>query len=692
MNESHFRVTWEDLSYKVELSAINLLFQKHILQKTNVKKSKTILNGLNGEFKSGELIALMGPSGAGKSTLLECLSGKRRNGRSGLIGFMGSKKVDVAFIPQQDHFFQMLTVREALSFASKLKSLSNEDEMEIIVQEKNKNEDDAASILTSDHGNIVDSLLNQLSLKNCAETRISNLSGGQMKRLSIAQELASQPDILILDEPTSGLDSASCYQTVELLHTLTQQSSSIAIVVTIHQPSAKVFNLFHKIYVLSTIGKCIYDGPPMNVIDWLTQFNLICPQFYNPADYIIEVASGDYGEEAIYSMAEAIDESHKNGRRKTNEGEILLLESSIKAPKFNTIESIVYLIHRSSICIFRDFLTFCFRFCIYIVIGFFMGLLFYGLGKRGGCPPDLSNGMNPQDLERFQSLVRVEKEDTINYIGCIFFSAVFLQYAGICFNVVTFPLTINAITKEVRNGWYQGSNYFLALSIADLPLTMISSLLFALVVYIMSELPLEFDRFWHYFLILFFLSFISQSHGFFIGALFDRNVTAAVFLAPCTGVPFILFSGFLIKLEAVPTYLKIFNYLSYTQYIIEALIFTLYGGLRCGEGTGYLVEVTTSKIGVYLSSMFRIAMEATSDDYETDFEMVNVTKSIVNSITPEFLKNVKIKNGNVESAMITSFNLSEASYADFMIILTVYALITRFIAYKLLSLKIYADK
>ncbi|RWS03329.1 ABC transporter sub-family G-like protein 1, partial [Dinothrombium tinctorium] len=652
MNESHFRVTWEDLSYKVELSAINLLFQKHILQKTNVKKSKTILNGLNGEFKSGELIALMGPSGAGKSTLLECLSGKRRNGRSGLIGFMGSKKVDVAFIPQQDHFFQMLTVREALSFASKLKSLSNEDEMEIIVQEKNKNEDDAASILTSDHGNIVDSLLNQLSLKNCAETRISNLSGGQMKRLSIAQELASQPDILILDEPTSGLDSASCYQTVELLHTLTQQSSSIAIVVTIHQPSAKVFNLFHKIYVLSTIGKCIYDGPPMNVIDWLTQFNLICPQFYNPADYIIEVASGDYGEEAIYSMAEAIDESHKNGRRKTNEGEILLLE----------------------------------------IIGFFMGLLFYGLGKRGGCPPDLSNGMNPQDLERFQSLVRVEKEDTINYIGCIFFSAVFLQYAGICFNVVTFPLTINAITKEVRNGWYQGSNYFLALSIADLPLTMISSLLFALVVYIMSELPLEFDRFWHYFLILFFLSFISQSHGFFIGALFDRNVTAAVFLAPCTGVPFILFSGFLIKLEAVPTYLKIFNYLSYTQYIIEALIFTLYGGLRCGEGTGYLVEVTTSKIGVYLSSMFRIAMEATSDDYETDFEMVNVTKSIVNSITPEFLKNVKIKNGNVESAMITSFNLSEASYADFMIILTVYALITRFIAYKLLSLKIYADK
>lgn len=134
----------------------------------------------------------------------------------------------------------LLTVRETFLFASKLINFEDQN---------------------FDHNGVADKLISRFGLNPIANTKAKKCSGGQQKRLSIALEVLSRPNILILDEPTTGLDSPSCRQIMAIMQELvSDKSNPIAVVATIHQPSVKIFNSFHRAYVLSAMGECIYNG------------------------------------------------------------------------------------------------------------------------------------------------------------------------------------------------------------------------------------------------------------------------------------------------------------------------------------------------------------------------------------------------------------------------------------------------
>ena len=94
--------------------------------------------------------------------------------------------------------------------------------------------------------------------------------------------------IIFLDEPTSGLDSFQAKNIIQILKDLAEQGHIV--ICSIHQPSSCVFNLFDKVIFLSN-GKCVYSGYRNDCTEYFGDLDFKCPEFYNPADYILDLIS-----------------------------------------------------------------------------------------------------------------------------------------------------------------------------------------------------------------------------------------------------------------------------------------------------------------------------------------------------------------------------------------------------------------
>ncbi|BDS06925.1 ABC transporter ATP-binding protein [Oceaniferula spumae] len=212
---------------------------------------RNLLSDISVSVLPGELVALMGPSGSGKTTLLNILAGISSASR-GEVKYDG---VPVAagdiratshtgYVPQDDLLYGELTVAESLYYSTRYRvpdSVSNEQIKRKVAE--------VCEVLGLDE-RIRGTLIGSPEKKT--------LSGGQRKRVNLAMELVTDPLILFLDEPTSGLSSRDTRVVVDALRDLAS-SMSIAVIVTIHQPSLKVYQTFDKVLYLKD-GKLVYYG------------------------------------------------------------------------------------------------------------------------------------------------------------------------------------------------------------------------------------------------------------------------------------------------------------------------------------------------------------------------------------------------------------------------------------------------
>lgn len=228
------------------------------------KKEKKILDHISISIKPGELVALIGGSGAGKSTFMDTINGFRPategtvlvNGDDFYANFNAYKNI-MGYVPQQDIVYDSLTVHQMLTYAAKLRMPedSNDQEIEQKVKE----------------------VIADVELTGREELVISQLSGGQRKRASIAVELLADPKLFFLDEPTSGLDPGMERNMMRLLRKLSNMGKTV---ILITHATANL-HLCDKVVFLGCGGRLCYFGPPsgaqefFNVTDYTDIYDLI---------------------------------------------------------------------------------------------------------------------------------------------------------------------------------------------------------------------------------------------------------------------------------------------------------------------------------------------------------------------------------------------------------------------------------
>jgi ABC-type multidrug transport system ATPase subunit len=242
---------------------------------------KKILDGINAQIASGTLTAILGASGSGKTSLLNSLShrfNEKHLRTCGTILYNGDDRlasIRSTYVIQHDVLLPTLSVRETLQYAAELRLPPPTTAEERLA--------------------IVEEVLLELGLKECADTRLGNsnhkgCSGGEKRRTSLAVQLLANPGVLFLDEVTTGLDATTALQLIATLKQLARQGRTI--IVTIHQPRSQMWDLFDNVLLLSG-GSLVYGGAKDACIPYFETLGFPLPAFINPFEHIIELAAVD---------------------------------------------------------------------------------------------------------------------------------------------------------------------------------------------------------------------------------------------------------------------------------------------------------------------------------------------------------------------------------------------------------------
>lgn len=258
---------WKDVCYDIKIK----------------NKPRRLLDHVDGWVEPGTLTALMGASGAGKTTLLDVLASRVTMGVvTGDMLVNGSQRENsfqrkTGYVQQQDVHLETSTVREALNFSALLRQPSHLTKAEKLAY--------------------VDEVIKILEMEHYADAVVGisgeGLNVEQRKRLTIGVELAARPQLLLfLDEPTSGLDSQTAWSICSLMRKLANNGQ--AILCTIHQPSAMLFQEFDRLLFLKSGGQTVYFGNigknASTLIDYFVRNgSQPCPPSANPAEWILQV-------------------------------------------------------------------------------------------------------------------------------------------------------------------------------------------------------------------------------------------------------------------------------------------------------------------------------------------------------------------------------------------------------------------
>ncbi|CAL0331471.1 unnamed protein product [Lupinus luteus] len=528
-NEMGICLTWKDLYVTVSMGK---------------NGSRSILQGLTGYAKPGQLLAIMGPSGSGKSTILDALAGRLGSNtrQTGEILINGGKQAlaygTSAYVTQDDTLLTTLTVREAVHYSAQLQlpdSMSKEEKKER-----------------------ADFTIREMGLQDSINTKIGGgwgskgISGGQKRRVSICIEILKRPRLLFLDEPTSGLDSAAAYYVMRRIATLGQKDDiQRTIIASIHQPSTEVFQLFNNLCLLSS-GRTVYFGPASSASE----------------DNELDVSGiGTIPtEEAIHILVESYKSSEGN---QEVQKEVATLSEMIQGTSSkdqrkvhaNFLTQCLVLTRRSSVNMYRDPGYYWLRLAVYVALAISTATVFYDLGTSYGSIQDRGS------LLMFES----------SFIT-------FMTIGGF----PSFVEDMKVFGRERLNGHYGVIAFVSGNTLSSIPYLLLVSLIPGTIAYYIPGLQRKFDHFVYFTCILFSCLMLVESLMMIVASIVPNFLMGIIIGAGIQGM--MMLSGGFFRLPndlPKPFWKYPLFYVAFHRYAFQGLFKNEFQGLRFARSEGF---------------------------------------------------------------------------------------------------------
>ncbi|XP_058798527.1 protein white isoform X3 [Phymastichus coffea] len=493
----------------------------------------------------------MGSSGAGKTTLLnvltfQCGSDMIVSGNIAINGKTVNSNVitsKMAYVQQDDLFIGTLSVKEHLLFQALVRMDKNIPHLQRIRR--------------------VNQVISELALTKCRNTiigipgRIKGISGGEMKRLSFASEVLTDPPLMICDEPTSGLDSYMAHQVISVLKNLAARGKTI--ITTLHQPSSELFSMFNKILLMAE-GRVAFTGTTEEACEFFKTLGVSCPSNYNPADYFIQLLAIVPGREnACRRTIDLICNNFENSDAGVKiSAKIQMLSNhhkihhenidtffdvhKYKATWFQQFQAVLW---RSWLSVIKEPILIKVRLLQTIMVSILIGIIY----------------MNQ----------KLNEDGVMNINGVLFIFLTNMTFQNVFAVINVFCSELPIFLREQKNGMYRTEVYFLCKTIAEAPIFIAVPVIFTTISYPMIGLYPDIKHYLVTVAVVTLITNVATSFGYLISCI-SKSTSMALSIGPPVIIPFLLFGGFFLNIASVPVYFKWFSYLSWFKYGNEALL------------------------------------------------------------------------------------------------------------------------
>ncbi|KAG2438719.1 hypothetical protein HXX76_005264 [Chlamydomonas incerta] len=518
---------------------------------TSRKMKRPLLNNVTGAITDG-FYAIMGPSGSGKSTLLNTLACRLDRG----VNVQGELKLNgqdysnaelkklSGYVMQDDLLNAHLTVEETLRYTAELRM--------------------PRTTTPEERQERVETVMNSVGLTHVRDVIVGSpikkgISGGERKRLCVAMELLTKPKLLFLDEPTSGLDSVTALSLCRLLRRLAM-SRLCTVVTTIHQPQAKIFNLFDQLLLLNR-GAIVYQGPAQDALDFFDRSGFPCPLHENPADHFLDVITPNHND-SVESLV-AKEESLAKHYQPPPVEHLLDNPRPLVLPRDATPWHMQFrvLLRRSVKEVWRKRSTTLVLLLQTIIIAVLIGTVFLQIGT--------------------------DQKSVVRRQPVLFFCVINQGMFGALIVINSFPSERMLALRERAAGTYHVSAYFLAKVTAETVSQLPAPIIFACIVYWLVGLQAVAAKFFIFMGFMILCSTAATSLALAVSAI-ARTTDMSVTILPMALEICRLFGGFFLSPANLPKYFVWLDALSYVKYT--------YVGISLNELTGLELYCTPPQL------------------------------------------------------------------------------------------------